>query len=112
MAAVAAAAAATGGYDDDDRQASSRVIRLAAGGDAWRGGPAGTPVHRSGAMCAYTHLLTYLLTYTTATTCESCFGSDAYECPDDRTPRHSARHTAGPIEGARAILADPNGLWW
>ena len=53
MAAVAAAAAATGGYDDDDRQASSRVIRLAAGGDAWRGGPAGTPVHRSGAMCAW-----------------------------------------------------------
>ena len=38
-------------------------------------------------------------TYTTATPCESCFGSDAYECPDDRTPRHSARHTAGPNRG-------------
>ena len=50
---MAAAAAATGGYDDDDRQASSRVIRLAAGGDAWRGGPADTPVHRSGAMCTW-----------------------------------------------------------
>ena len=49
-AAAVAAAAATGGYDDDDRRASSRVIRLAAGGDVWRGGPAGTPVHRSGAI--------------------------------------------------------------
>ena len=45
-----AAAAATGGYDDGDRRASSRVIRLAAGGEVWRGGPAGTPVHRSGAI--------------------------------------------------------------
>ena len=42
-----AAATATGGYDDDDRRASSRVIRLAAGGDVkyGAGGPAGTPVH-------------------------------------------------------------------
>ena len=35
------------------RKRRRRVIRLAAGGDAWRGGPTGTPVHRSGAMCAW-----------------------------------------------------------
>ena len=48
-AAVAAAAAAVSGYDGNGRRASSRVIRLAAGGDVWRwwaGGYAGLPVVR------------------------------------------------------------------
>ena len=46
MPVAAAVAAAASGYDDNDRRASSRVIRLAAGGDVWRWwtGPAGTPV--------------------------------------------------------------------
>ena len=30
-------------------QANLSAIRLAAGGDAWSGGPAGTPVHQLGA---------------------------------------------------------------